>query len=198
MFIELFIDFLRRYWWGVVAVIVLIVGGVWWYNDYQKIEVSGYKISPEAAIAVDYYLNGEIDKAQTQYELVVKNNPKDWFSWNSLANIFRDKEEFEKSEEAYLKAISIDRKFEQAYKNLYHLYYIWSKKDDSQFAKAEGVLLDAYKYLPKSEIILEELLDYYKRTENQEKFNFYEDKLNVIRNIRPSEDGTTNPGFEFN
>ena len=186
MFKDLLMDFLRRYWWGVVAVIVLIVGGIWWYNDGQKIRVSGYKISAEAAQAVEYYQKGDLAKAEAQYKDIVENHPRDWFSWNGLGNVYRDQSEYTKAEEAYLKAIAINPRFDQVYRNIYNLYYAWSTQDKTQFAKSEAVLLQGVKYLPKSEIVLEEILNYYQKTGNQDQFKYYEDKLNQLRHITPA------------
>lgn len=186
MFKDLFIDFLRRYWWGIVAVIVLIVGGIWWYQDSQKVEVSGYKVSAATAKATEYYANGEIDKAEAQYKSLVANHSNDWFSWNGLANIYRDKSKYELAEEAYLKALAINPRFEQAYRNIYSLYYIWSKDNPDQIYRAEDILLQGVKFLPNSEIVLEEILNYYQKTDNQEKFVIYQDKLNKLRDIKPS------------
>lgn len=186
MFKDLLMDFLRRYWWGIVAVVVFIVGGIWWYNDNQKVEVSGYKISQEAAQAVKYYANGEIDKAEAQYKSIVENHSNDWFSWNGLANIYRDKSKYDLAEETYLKALAINPRFEQAYRNIYSLYYIWSKDNPDQIYRAEDILVQGVKYLPKSEIVLEEILNYYQKIGDQEKFVFYQDKLNKLRDIKPS------------
>lgn len=186
MFKDLLMDFLRHYWWAVVAVAVFVVGGVWWYSDSQKIEVSGYKISAEAAEAVEYYKNGDLVKAEAQYESVVANHPRDWFAWNGLANVYRDQSKYSQAEEAYLKALDINPRFDQAYRNIYNLYYAWSIQDKTQFVKSEAILLQGAKFLPKSEIILEEILNYYQKTGNQEQFKYYEDKLNQLRHITPA------------
>ncbi|MBU1092223.1 tetratricopeptide repeat protein [Patescibacteria group bacterium] len=195
MFKDLFLDFLRRYWWGILVVVILIIGGIWWYQDSQKVEVSGYKISQEAAQAVKYYANGEIGKAEAQYKSIVENHPRDWFSWNGLGNIYRDKSEYESAEIAYLKALDINPKFEQAYRNIYSLYYIWSKDNPDKIYQAEDILLQGVKYLPNSEIVLEEILNYYQKIDNQEQFKIFQGKLDKLRNLRPANNQDT---LEFN
>ncbi|MFH0912655.1 MAG: tetratricopeptide repeat protein [Patescibacteria group bacterium] len=187
MFTDLFMDFLRRYWWGVIGVIVLLVGGIWWYNDSQKVEVSGYKISAEAYKAVEYYTNGEIDKAEAQYKTVVAKHPKDWFSWNGLGNIYRDHNLYGSAEEAYLKTLAINPKFEQAYRNIFNLYYSWSERDKdlTQLTKAEPILLQGLKSIPKSQSILEDLCTYYAQTNDQQKLQQYRAILDAVRNPQP-------------
>ncbi|MBU1082974.1 tetratricopeptide repeat protein [Patescibacteria group bacterium] len=189
MFNNLLKDLLKRYWWGVVILIFLVLAGIWWYGDSQKVEVSGYKISREAAIAVEYYKNGDLVKAEEQYKAVVKSNPRDWFSWNGLANVYREKGKYELAEEAYLKAIDINRKFEQAYRNIYVLYYVWSGEDADKIYEAEDILVQGVRYLPKSEIVLEEILNYYQKTNNPEQFTIYQDKLNKLRNFKSKQEG---------
>jgi len=184
---DLFLDFLRRYWWGVIAVIILIVGGIWLYNDTQKVEVSGYKISQEAARAAEYYKNGDIEKAEAQYKLAIQQSQNDWFSWNGLGNIYRDQNLYGSAEEAYLKALAIKPKFEQAYRNIFNLYYSWSERDKdlAQLAEAEPILLQGLKSIPKSQNILEDLCIYYATTNDQQKLQQYRAILDAVRNPQP-------------
>ncbi|MFA5967454.1 MAG: tetratricopeptide repeat protein [Patescibacteria group bacterium] len=181
MWRELVTDFWRRFWWGLVGIIV-IIGGIIWLTTYVgTVEVSGYRVSQADAEATNYYAAGEIDQAQAAYETITKNHPNDWFAWNGLGNIYRDKGQYGSAEIAYLKALKINPQFEQGYRNIYNLYYAWSSQDATQLSKAEPVLLDGIKYLPKSEIVLEEILNYYQKIGNQEQFTFYQDKLNKLR-----------------
>src|SRR3989344_5607968 len=115
MFIDLVKNFLRRYWWAVVILIGLIIGLIWWYQESQLVNISGYKISAEAAEAVGYYQTNDLIKAQAKYEEIVVNHSRDWFSWNGLANVYRDQSMYTKAEEAYLKALDINPRFDQAY-----------------------------------------------------------------------------------
>lgn len=185
MFADLWKDFFRRFWWAIVGIVVVIIAGIAVINYYQQVTVSGYRVSREAAKAVEYYKNGDLVRAEAQYKSIVASHPRDWFSWNGLANVYRDQSEYTKAEEAYLKALAINPRYDQAYRNIYNLYYAWSTQDKTQFAKSEAILLQGIKFLPKSEIILEEILNYYQKTGNQDQFKYYEDKLNQLRHITP-------------
>jgi len=186
MFKDLLIDFLRRYWWGAVAIVVLIVGGIWLYTDSQKVEVGGHKVSPAVAEALEYYQRNELDEAQSRFESIVKAHPRDWYAWTFLGNVYRDENKYGEAETAYLKSLNINPRFEQGYRNAYIFYYVWSHDDPDQLQKAEELLLKGLKSLPKSEIIMEDLLNYYQKTNNQEKFLIYQDKLSKLRNSTPS------------
>lgn len=185
MFTDLWKDFIKRFWWAILCVGTIVIAVLITVNYYQQSTVSGYRVSSEVAQAVEYYKNGDLVKAEAQYKSVVDTHPRDWFAWNGLANVYRDQSEYVKAEEAYLKTISINPYFDQAYRNIYNLYYAWSIQDKTQFVKSEAILLKGAKFLPKSEIILEEILNYYQKTGNQEQFKYYEDKLNQLRHITP-------------
>lgn len=186
MFADLWKDFLRRFWWGILAVLVLIGGVIWWYISSQTVVVSGYHVSPADAEASQYYLAGEINKAQSAYEKITQQHSGDWFAWNNLGNIYRDKNQYANAESAYLKAVNVNPKFEQAYHNLYGLYYVWAQEDKTKLKSMETVLLSGFNDLPKSELILGDLLDYYTQVGDQQNFKKYQDKLDQLRNNRPN------------
>lgn len=183
MFLDLLQDFLRRYWWGVVAGIVLIIGGIWWYASSQMVMISGYRVSKANANAAEYYSTGEIDKAQTAYETITTKQPRDWFAWNGLANIYRDKNQYGLAETAYLKSLDINPKFEQGYRNIFNLYYTWSARDNdpSLLGKSEPILLQGHKLLSKSATVLEDLVSYYAKINDQTQLKVYKDKLITVQ-----------------
>lgn len=182
MFADLWKDFLRRFWWAIIGIVVVIIVGLVVLNHYQQVEVSGYRVSKEAAQATEYYVQGDLAKAEAQYKLVVQKSPRDWFSWNGLANVYRDENLLKLAEEAYLKALAINPRFEQAYRNIFGLYYAWAKTDQAQLAKAEPILLQGLKLMPRSQSILEDLCAYYAKTGDQQKLQQYRSALDAMRN----------------
>ena len=183
MFADLWKDFLRRFWWSILAVLILIGGIIGWYISSQTVVVSGYRVSQAAAKATEYYAAGEIDKAQAAYKAITKRQPRDWFAWNGLANIYRDRNQYGLAETAYLQALDINPKFEQGYRNVFNLYYSWSERDrdSAPLAKSEPVLLQGYKLLSKSVTILEDLISYYAKINDQAKLTEYKEKLETLR-----------------
>lgn len=185
MFVDLWKDFLRRFWWTIVGAIIIVISLVIVVNYYQQVEVSGYRISSGAAKATEYYQNGDLEKAEAQYKMVIKQSPRDWFSWNGLANIYRDQNLYGLAEEAYLKALDINPRFEQVYRNIFNLYYAWSIQDASQLNKSEAILLRGLKLMSKSESVLEDLIAYYAKTDDQQKLQQYRAILDAIRDPQP-------------
>lgn len=191
MITDLWKDYLHRFRWAAIGIIVLIAAGFTVLNYSQQVMVSGYRISGAAAKAVEYYQNGDLTKAEAQYKVVVKNSPRDWFSWNGLANVYRDQNMYGLAEEAYLKAIAINPKYEQCYRNIFNLYYAWSTNDNNQLSKAEPILLEGIKKLPKSEILLEDIITYYSKINNQEKVKEYREILDKLRGTLPAPKNVT-------
>lgn len=194
MMIDAINDFWRQYWWGVLIVVVGLAVGItaMLVNRPESRLVSGYRVSAEDAKASDLYLQGKINEAEQAYLTVVKQRPKDWFAWNSLGNIYRDKDKLADAENAYLKALSVNPRFEQGYRNIYNIYYAWSAKDASQLAKGEMVLLKGLKLLPKSEMILEDLISYYAKIDDQQKLQQYRSQLAAVRASESSPTAQTN------
>lgn len=189
MWLDLFQDFWRRYWWGILLVVVVAGIGltVLLVSRPQWQTVSGYRVSAENAAAADLYLQGQRDQAKQAYSAIVEKHPKDWFAWNGLANIYRDKDMLAEAEEAYLKAIDINPRFEQGYRNLYAIYYAWSSKDESKLNQSESLLLAGLKLMPRSEMILEDLISYYAKVGDQQKLQQYRDQLAAIRSSQSSQ-----------
>jgi len=188
-------DFWRRFWWAIIGIVIAAVAVLFVLNYYQRlVTVSGYRVSPEAAKAVEYYQTGDLAKAEAQYKLVVKKHPRDWFSWNGLANVYRDENMLQLAEGAYLKALAINPKFEQAYRNIFGLYYAWAATDPTQLAKAEPILLRGLQLMPKSQNILEDIVNYYAKTGDQQKLQQYRAMLEAIRSSQPKTQPNSNLG----
>lgn len=186
MWKDLIRDFWHRFWWGITGIIIVAVGAIWLIALPSTVEVSGYRVSQANAKATEYYAAGEIDKAQAAYEVITQRHPRDWFAWNGLANIYRDKNQYGLAETAYLKALDINPKFEQGYRNIFNLYYSWSERDNdpTSLAKSESVLLQGHKLLPKSVTILEDLITYYAKINDQVKLKIYKDRLTELQSAK--------------
>ncbi len=186
MWKDLIRDFWHRFWWGITGIIIVAIGVVWLIAPLSTAEVSGYRVSKADAEATEYYAAGELDKAQAAYETITQQHPRDWFAWNGLANIYRDKNQYGLAETAYLRALDVNPKFEQGYRNIFNLYYSWSERDKDlvQLGKSESVLLQGHKLLSKSVTILEDLISYYAKVNDQTNLKTYQDKLATLRSVK--------------
>jgi len=103
-------------------------------------------------LAVSQYNQKNYDEAEKNFEKLIKED-KDNASiyYNSLANIYRDKKEFEKSIEYYQKSIDIDPKYETAYQNLAILYLYEIDPRDPE--KAKEIIEQGLENLPDSDVL---------------------------------------------
>ena len=173
---------LLKWVWIAVGLLVLLIGGFAWRYYYlqSRVEVSGYRVSRIVAEATSSYAAGNLSKAKAVYQSWLKNHASDVFAWNGLANVYRDEHNYPEAEMAYLKAINIDRRFEQGYRNIYTLYLLWADQDKTQLSKAETVLLDGLKSNPESISVLEDLVSYYTKIGDLTKVSEYQDQLTKL------------------
>jgi len=173
---------LPRWIWLIAGLIVLLIGGFTWRYYYLQgmVEVSGYRVSRVVAEATSSYAAGNLSEAKVVYHSCLKNHANDVFAWNGLANVYRDEHNYLEAETAYLKAINIDRRFEQGYRNIYTLYLLWADQDTAQLSKAEAVLLDGLKNNPESISVLEDLVSYYTKISDLTKVSEYQDQITKL------------------
>lgn len=98
-------------------------------ND-SSIMVSDYKTSSATSVAMELYSAGKLKEAEAEYREIVTRNPRDFVAWNGLGNTLRDLKDAVGAEEAYLRVINIEPKFEFVYRNLLTLYLLWPKSEE--------------------------------------------------------------------
>jgi Flp pilus assembly protein TadD len=162
------VSWIRRWWWAMAIAGVIIIGLAIWWLLYQStlVEVSGYRVPRPVAKAAELYTEGKTAEAKRIYQQQVNRHPQDWFSWNGLANIYREARAYADAEAAYQKALAVNRRFTQGYRNIYTLYALWAVDDPAKLSKAEAVLLDGLKYNPNSVTVLEDVVSYYRKIGN--------------------------------
>ncbi len=76
-------------------------------------------------LAISQYNEKKYDEAEKKFNKLLKEDgDNDFIYFNSLANIYRDQKNYEKSVDHYQKAIEANPKYETAYLNLAILYKI--------------------------------------------------------------------------
>lgn len=168
------IEKLKNTWsfWGALFAIagVISLAAITWVNKTE-----GDEAFNEAKSA---YTSGNLTAAQKQYEELTlgteKSNPE---AWNNLGNIYRDKKSYEQAATAYKKAISLDLKYDQAYRNISYVYIDWAAASPE---KAEGLLKEGIDLLEsgfaknrKSISIAEDLVNLYLKAGNRTKADEY-------------------------
>lgn len=110
-------------------------------------------LSPEEHInlGVAYEKKGEIDNALKEYKLASKNLP---LAYLYMGNIYFQKNDFDKAESAYKKAIEKEPSNSDAYNNLAWLYY--TKKENLN--EAEELELMAIELNPSKKEIYQDTL----------------------------------------
>lgn len=79
-----------------------------------------------------YYLDGDLDAAQKEFEAALRLHPEEEMAHNNLGLIYMQKNELEKAEEEYKEEIAINPYYDDAYFNLGLLYY---KKEQIESAE---------------------------------------------------------------
>lgn len=154
---------IRRTGFITIALVVIIIFATSTFSHSQdyKDKISFWQnaveTSPHAAIAhvnmgAVYNDQGNLDKAEEEYLLAIKNNEKEPMVHNNLAIIYMKKKRFDEAEKEFKQEIKINSTYTDAYFNL-GIFYIQQFQDqdaETYLAKAIQITPDhvsAIKYL---------------------------------------------------
>jgi len=152
----------NKYYAIVIGLIILILAMITLnyagnFKDRITFWESAARTSPHSSfvhknLGAMYYLDGLLDKAESEYKISLKLNPFEPMAHNNLGLIYLDKGMFKESEEEYKKELAINPLYDNAYFNLGLLYarenrlkeaeYLWKKT-----LEINPDYIDAYKYL---------------------------------------------------
>jgi len=121
---------------------------------FPRIIVLDDPLSPEEHLnlGVTYEKKGELDNALKEYQVASKKLP---VAYLYMGNIYFQKNEFDKAESCYKKAINKDSENADAHNNLAWLYFIERKNLD----EAERLVLKAIELNPAKKNIYQDTLE---------------------------------------
>jgi tetratricopeptide (TPR) repeat protein len=111
-------------------------------------------------VAVSQYNQGDFKAAKKNFQKLVDNGGDNVYEYhNSLGNIYRDQNEFQKAEDSYKKAIDLKNDYETAYQNLVILYLYEMTPPEKE--KAQEIIKKGLEENPDSKKIknLKKLID---------------------------------------
>ncbi|OQA02978.1 MAG: photosystem I assembly protein Ycf3 [bacterium ADurb.Bin400] len=161
------VDLIRRWYrsgWGIAAVVVVVIvlsaaTSVHVPNFQNRVVFweNAVKNSPHFPLAhrnlgAMYYLDGDLERAKTQYEKALALNPAEPMVHNNLGLIFEEQGDLARAEEEYRKEIEIDPLYDNALYNLGLLKYKQGKNEEAKewwrrAVEANPYCSDAYRAL---------------------------------------------------
>ncbi|OGB75090.1 hypothetical protein A2810_01785 [candidate division Kazan bacterium RIFCSPHIGHO2_01_FULL_49_10] len=160
-------------WILTIGIVVIVVAYLVYQNTATKTaqqiiaEASQLYSQQQFAQALDLY-----QKHINQAGLV--NNPE---AWNNYANLLRDSNKLDQAEQAYLRAISINKLYETSFRNLLFLYSSRPELTDDQRSEKITSLIQplqqAITAQPDSVVLVEDMISLYQELKDSANIEKY-------------------------